>query len=122
MNVMASPLRWMEGRGKFAVLTLEEEIAQSVRMILGTRPGERSFRPSFGTRLDQFAFETMDTTTCNLIRQEIVSSLQTWEPRICNIQVRFTHQPEQGRLLADVEYQLRATGAGGRAQVGVKLG
>lgn len=121
MNAMGSPGRWVEGRGRFRPLTEEEEIAQSVRMILGTRPGERPYRPAFGTRLDQFAFENIDTTTCNLIRQEIVRSLQTWEPRIRDIEVRFTHQPEQGRLVAEVRYQLRTTGVAGSAQVGLEL-
>lgn len=121
MSAMGSPGRWVAGRGRFRSLTEEEEIAQSVRMILGTRPGERPFRPTFGTRLDQFAFENIDTTTCNLIRQEIVRSLQTWEPRIRDIQVQFTHQPEQGRLVVEVRYQLRATGVAGRAQIGLEL-
>lgn len=123
MGAMASPGRWIAEQRRFGPLTQEEEIAQSVRMILGTRPGERPYRPTFGTPLDQFAFETIDTTTCNLIRQEIVRSLQTWEPRIWNIQVRFTHQPEEGRLVVDVEYQLRsAAGAAGTAQVQLDLG
>lgn len=90
-------------------------------MILGTRPGERPYRPAFGTRLDQFAFENIDTTTCNLIRQEIVRSLQTWEPRIWNIEVRFTHQPEEGRLVVDVNYQLRADGTAGTTQIKLDL-
>lgn len=122
MGAMASPGRWIAEQRRFGPLTQEEEIAQSVRMILGTRPGERPYRPDFGTPLDQFAFENIDTTTCNLIRQEIVRSLQTWEPRIWNIEVHFTHQPEEGRLVVDVDYQLRsAAGAAGTARVQLEL-
>lgn len=120
MHTMAYPCRLAAGR--FQRLTELEEIAQSVRMILTTRRGERLYRSTFGTRLDQFAFEGMDTTTCNLIRQEVVSSLQTWEPRIWNIQVHFTRRPEEGQLLVDVQYQVRTTGATGQTQVEVAMG
>lgn len=122
MNAMAYPCRLAAGLGRFQGLTELEEIAQSVRMILTTRRGERPYRPTFGARLDQFAFEGMDTTTCNLIRQEVVSSLQTWEPRIWNIQVSFTQRPEEGQLLVDVQYQVRTTGVTGQTQVEVTMG
>ena len=110
MGAMAFPCRLESGLGRFRPLTEQEEIAQSVRMILTTRRGERQFRPKFGTHLDQYAFETMDTTTCNLIRQEVVSALQTWEPRIWNIRVEFDRRPEEGQLVAVVSYEVRRSG------------
>lgn len=111
MAAMAFPCRLETGLGRFRPLTELEEIAQSVRLILTTRKGERRFRPKFGARLDQYAFETMDTTTCNLIRQEVVAALQTWEPRIRNIRVEFDHRPEAGQLAVLVSYEVRRTGA-----------
>ncbi len=111
MAAMAFPCRLESGLGRFRPLTELEEIAQSVHLILSTRKGERPFRPKFGTRLDQYAFETMDTTTCSLIRQEVVAALQAWEPRIVNIRVEFDPRPEEGRLTALVSYQVRRTGA-----------
>lgn len=110
MGAMAFPCRLESGLGRFRPLTEQEEIAQSVRMILTTRRGERRFRPKFGAHLDQYAFETMDTTTCNLIRQEVVSALQTWEPRIWNIRVEFDRRPEEGQLVAVVSYEVRRSG------------
>lgn len=117
MGAMACPCRLAAGLGKFRTMTEWEEIAQSVRMILLTRRGERPYRPDFGTRLHQFAFEAMDTTTCNLIRQEVVSCLHAWEPRIWNIQVSFVQRPEEGQLLVQVTYQTRSAGTPGDVQV-----
>lgn len=114
MAAMAFPCRLEAGLGRFRPPTEEEEIAQSVRLILGTRRGERPFRPEFGTRLDQFAFESADTTTRSLIRQEVVSALQSWEPRICKIEVSFEPAQEDGVLLAQVSYQIRQTGGAGQ--------
>lgn len=120
MGAMAYPGCLVTGLGRFRTLSETEEIAQSVRMILTTRRGERPYRPSFGTRLDQFAFESMDTTTCSLIRQEVISSLQTWEPRIWMIEVSFNKQPAEGRLFVNVRYQVRSTGVQGSARIGLE--
>ena len=122
MAAMAFPCRLESGLGRFRPLTEPEEIAQSVHLILTTRRGERRFRPKFGTRLDQYAFETMDTTTCNLIRQEVVAALQTWEPRIWNIRVEFERRPEEGRLIATVFYEVRRSGAAASQQVSLRTG
>lgn len=110
MAAMAFPCRLESGLGRFRPLTELEEIRQSVHLILTTRRGERPFRPRFGANLDLYAFEMMDTTTYNLIRQEVVAALQTWEPRIWNIRAEFDHRPEEGRLIVNVFYEVRRTG------------
>lgn len=117
MGAMAYPGQLVTGLGRFRALTELEEIAQSVRMILLTQRGERPFRPDFGTRLNTFAFEQMDTTTSTLIRQEVVSALQTWEPRIWNIEVSFDSQAQQGQLIVNVQYEVRSSGVQGSVQV-----
>ena len=122
MAAMAFPCRLESGLGRFRPLTELEEIAQSVHLILSTRRGERRFRPKFGTQLDQYAFETMDTTTCNLIRQEVVAALQTWEPRIWNIRVEFDRRPEEGRLIANIFYEVRRSGATVSQPVSLQMG
>lgn len=122
MGALAFPCRLESGLGRFQPLTELEEIKQSVRLILTTRRGERPFRPSFGTRLDRYAFETMDTTTCNLIRQEVIAALQTWEPRIWNIRVEFDHRPEEGQLTAHVSYEVRRSGVAASQPVSLQTG
>lgn len=121
MRAMAYPCQLEAGLGRFRPMTEQEEIAQSVRMILLTRRGERSYRPDFGARLDRFAFENMDTTTRNLIRQEVVASLQEWEPRIWMIEVSFQPEPQNGQLIVDIHYQLRANGIKGSAQIELSM-
>lgn len=122
MAAMSFPCRLESGLGRFRPLTEPEEIAQSVRLILSTRRGERPFRPKFGTQLDQYVFEGMDTTTCNLIRQEIVAALQAWEPRIRNIQVTFDRRPEEGQLMVLVSYEVRRSGTAGSQTLSLQTG
>lgn len=111
MTAMRFPCRLEPGLGRFRPMDELEEIAQSVRLILATRRGERPFRPKFGARLDRFAFEGIDTTTRTLIRQEVVAVLQAWEPRIWNIEVGFEDGPEAGMLVVRVSYRVRRSGA-----------
>ncbi len=117
MAAMGFPCRLESGLGRFRPLTELEEIKQSVHLILTTRKGERPFRPKFGTNLDRYAFETMDTTTCNLIRQEVIAALQMWEPRIWNIRVEFDHRPEEGQLIVNVFYEVRRSGVAASQQI-----
>ena len=110
MATMGFPCRLESGLGRFRRLSELEEIKQSVHLILTTRRGERPFRPSCGDNLDQYAFELMDATTCNLIRQEVIAALQMWEPRIWNIRAEFDSRPQEGRLVVNVFYEVRRTG------------
>lgn len=117
MLAMAFPCCLDGGLGRFRRLTEEEEIAQSVRVILTTHRGERPLRPEFGANLNRFAFETMNTTTKNLIRHEVVSSLLEWERRITNVEVDFEHRTEEGKLLVHIKYLLLRDGQNGHVTI-----
>lgn len=119
MAAMAFPCRLNERLGRFRHLSEAEEVAQSVRLILSTRRGERPLRPAFGADLDRFAFAGFNNTTQNLIRREVTESLLEWEPRIADLQVTFDRRPEEGRLYVQVEYRLLRDGQRGRVTVPV---
>ncbi len=57
-------------------------IEESIRIILGTKLGERVYRPNFGCRLSELTFAPMNTKTLTLIRLYVETALKTWEPRI----------------------------------------
>lgn len=92
-----------------ALSAFEEDIRQSIAIILGTAPGERVMRPDFGAGLNKLVFEPISTTTIELVRLRVEEALITWEARIDNIDVEVTADPPQGRLLIDVRYRVRAT-------------
>lgn len=117
MHGMTYPLQANEGLGRFRRLSLEEEVEQSVRLILTTRRGERPLRPKFGAGLDRFAFEGLGLTTQNLIRREVIAALARWEPRAVEPEVTFQRLPEEGKLLVNVSYRLPGAGEWGHTQV-----
>ncbi|MEI8113465.1 MAG: GPW/gp25 family protein [Bacteroidia bacterium] len=60
----------------------EEDIRQSVRIILGTIPGERIMFPSFGCGIRMFVFESNDPTHLSMLKDTIYDALLYNEPRI----------------------------------------
>lgn len=88
----------------------EENIKDSVRIIIGTRKGERVMEPEFGCRIWDYSFETMNYTTLHAMKNEVESSLIRWEPRITDIQVDISDEKAgEGLLLIHVGYTVRST-------------
>ena len=88
----------------------EEDIEESIRIILGTQPGERPMSPHFGCSINSFVFGTTDYTALTMMQREVVNSLTMWEPRIRDIKVNVISDPnENGVLLIEIGYVVRST-------------
>lgn len=70
------------GDGRISWSEGEQNIQESIRIILLTSPGERVMMPDFGAGLKRFWFQPNTVTTHRLIMEEITQSLNQWEPRI----------------------------------------
>lgn len=84
----------------------ERNIAESVRIILFTRPGERLMRPDFGCRIHELVFAPNNTTTASLAEEFVRRALQRWEPRIEDVQVRVNPVPAEALLSIAVDYRI----------------
>ena len=60
----------------------EEDIKQSIGIILGTIPGERIMFPTFGCAIRNFVFESNDPTHITMLKDAIYDALLFNEPRI----------------------------------------
>ena len=98
-----------DATGAIAEAAYEADIEQSIRIILGTEPGERVMRPDFGAGLRGLVFEPMNTTTIALVRHRVEQALILWEPRIDSVNVTVAADPPNGRLRVDVSYRIRTT-------------
>jgi phage baseplate assembly protein W len=105
----AFPTR-LDADRRISLAAYEQDIEQSIRIILGTNRGERVMRPDFGAGLIEFVFEPANTATMELLRRRVEESLIDWEPRIDVEEVKVTIQPnERNRLDIDISYRVRAT-------------
>ena len=96
--------------GKVRTSSDEEDIRESIRIILGTQPGERPMLPSFGCNINNFVFGTTDYTSMMLLKREVETSLIMWEPRIKDVEVEIVRSPdEDGALMIEIKYVVRST-------------
>lgn len=86
-----------------------DKVEESMRIILGTRHGERVMRPTFGCNLGSLVFAPNNSTTANLARHYVEEGLRRWEPRIELVDVTVTNDPAGRALVVDIAYRLRAT-------------
>jgi len=82
-----------------------ELIRDSVFQIIGTRPGERVFRPEFGTRVKDLLFESTGPVLQALIKREVERALRKFEPRIKVLSVITTSDNDTSLIVA-VEYRV----------------
>jgi phage baseplate assembly protein W len=96
--------------GGIALSAGEDEIGESIRLILGTAPGERPMRPRFGCGIHDLVFASMDASFAGMVTSKVKEALQMWEPRINLGKVTATPDPDrEGVVLIGIEYTLRTT-------------
>ena len=102
--------------GRLAVLTL-----------LGTHPGERLMRPTFGCPLRSLVFAPNNAATASLARFYVEDALTRWEPRIALDGVtvvndtRVDGEADGPSLRVEVRYRVKATGQAGAVTFQVPL-
>ena len=99
----------LDAAGGVATAAYEEDVHQSIRIILGTRRNERVMRPDFGAGLEDFVFESMSVTLLETVRKRVEEALIDWEPRIDVKRVEVTADQPRGRMLIAIDYRVRAT-------------
>jgi phage baseplate assembly protein W len=96
--------------GGTATAIYDEDVKQSLRIILGTDYGERVMRPDFGAGLRSFVFGPISQTALQRVKARVQDALILWEGRIDVLQVTVTLDAAQrSLLLIDISYRVRAT-------------
>lgn len=78
----AFPFRVDPRSGRIAWAQGRDKLRQNVRLILGTRVGERPMLRDFGTRLPALVHEPNDAVVADLAVAQAREALLRWEPRI----------------------------------------
>jgi uncharacterized protein len=108
----AFPLR-ADAAGGVAEASGADKIRLSVLTILGTQPGERLMRPTFGCPLRKLAFAPLNAATASLAQYYVRDALARWEPRIQLDEVQVTPRSDedgQPLLFVIVRYLIRVSG------------
>ncbi|WP_246096257.1 GPW/gp25 family protein [Paenibacillus sinopodophylli] len=96
--------------GRIRMAEGEEDIEESIRIIIRTSKGERLMRPDFGCGLRDFVFGTTDETSLRLIASDVQEAIRIWEPRVKDVEVEVKpDRQNNGRVLMSVSYAVRST-------------
>lgn len=88
----------------------EQNIKESIYLIIMTKKGERVMRPDFGCDIHSFMFDTMDFNTLTRMEQGVREALIRWEPRIHDIEVEVRDDVKDNNAVQiDVKYRVRNT-------------
>lgn len=86
----------------------EEDIKQSLHLLLSTTPGERLMQPRYGCDLFGQAFKTINVTNLAIIRDLIATAILNFEPRITLDDINFdTEDSQNGYLGIKLTYTIR---------------
>jgi len=100
----------LDSSGKFKLSKYEEDIEESIRIILGTIPGERVMRPEFGCGIYEYVFSTINISNLALIEEEVKKALTLYEPRIEIIKIKASADTNrEGLVLIEIEYRVIST-------------
>jgi phage baseplate assembly protein W len=106
---VAFPMR-VDSQGRIALVDRDTELVESIRLILGTTPGERPMRPEFGCAIHDYVFAPADATTGGRIKSAVEAALERWEPRIDVLEVSVDREMSDPTLLMiDIVYRARGT-------------
>lgn len=88
----------------------EEDIQESLRILLSTVPGERVLQPSYGCGLKRVVFEQVSENTITEIKDLIERAVLFFEPRISLTYIEVdTSQVYKGLMRIRLDYTVRET-------------
>lgn len=86
----------------------EEDIRESLRVILSTAPGERIMNPKFGCALPSMVFDSVDSILVNRITDCVRTAILNFEPRITLDQVTVDiARSDEGLVQVMLDYTIR---------------
>lgn len=88
----------------------EEDIRESLWILLSTRPGERVMQPAYGCGLHAMVFETINQSSVTEIKDIVERAVLFFEPRVTleNIDID-TDDALAGRIKIQLNYRVRKT-------------
>jgi phage baseplate assembly protein W len=90
----------------------EDAISQSIEMIIATTPGERLFKPEFGTLTWATLFEDFTVAGGERLIDDIVAAIRKYEDRVEVLESDITLQMNQNEnsMLLSIPYIIKRTG------------
>ena len=87
----------------------EEDIKQSLEILLHTELGERIMQSDFGCSLEPYMYETINARVSTLIKDRIREAILNHESRIDLDTINLVQDQNEGTILINISYTIRQT-------------
>ena len=88
------------------ILKNESAIRRSVRNIVQTIPTEKFFNPVFGSDVYASLFGFVDFGTASIIKDQILTCIKNFEPRVNNVRVKVNPLPDDNSFEATIFFDI----------------
>jgi phage baseplate assembly protein W len=110
---LQQPFKINPSTGKTGLVSGVDNIEQSIRAILSTKPGERLYHKDFGVDLSALIFEPQSSATLKSVEEKIISGLMQFQTMIIVDSVGFELNATEGLINVDVSFTIRTTNTRG---------
>jgi len=99
--------------GTVELVSNEEDIRQSLNILLSTTLGERVMQPRYGCDLTSYVFEALNSSVIGYLKDRVKNAILYFEPRIVAEKIEVTAAESfdliEGRFTISVEYTIPGT-------------
>ncbi|MEM9919700.1 MAG: GPW/gp25 family protein [Bacteroidota bacterium] len=104
------PPAFSDRAGTVVMSEYEEDIRESLSILLSTTLGERFLQPSYGCDLTRLLFEPLNTTLKTYLKDLVLTAITYHEPRIKLLKADFEYDQElEGVVKVSIDYLVKAT-------------
>ena len=103
------PVTFVDSSFTVELVEDEQDIAESIQIILNTTLGERVMHPDFGSNLEDLLFEKIDITSLTMITNRLKRAFLYHESRVTINDIDLTPDAENGIIQVTVDYTVSAT-------------
>ena len=88
------------------ILKNENAIKKSVRNLVQTIPTERFFNSVLGSEVRDSLFDFVDFGTASVIQDQILNTIENFEPRVDNVSVEVEPRPDTNEFEVNVFFDI----------------
>lgn len=107
------PPAFSSDSGSVEMVSAEQDINQSLNILLSTSLGERVMQPQYGCNLQDYLFEPLNATIIGFIKDLVTNAILFYEPRIIAQKIEVSAAGDadiiEGRFIISVEYSIPNT-------------
>lgn len=100
------PVEFTLGNNGATLVQHEQDVRESLIILLTTIKGSRLLRPDYGTTVRSLIFEPLDTNTATYISEEIKKAILIHEPRVFVDKIEAVQESLNGTIQLTIDYTI----------------